>query len=112
MWAVKKSEDLHFDRILLSKAYKGLDEKIHKSYVSWHRRVMPSLKKTDSWVQKWSKEFGEFGEKVWKFYSDGPFLSKVYEVWAKKKYREVIFHVIEQWCKIWINSDLVVWKMA
>ena len=38
-------------------------------------------------------------------------LSKVYEVWAKT-YGGVIFHDTEQWCKIWINPDLVVWKMA
>ena len=31
-------------------------------------------------------------------------LSKVYAVWAKK-YREVIFHDTEQWCKNWINPD-------
>ena len=30
----RKSENLHFDWILLSKAYKDLDEKIQKSYVS------------------------------------------------------------------------------
>ena len=30
----RKSENLHFDGILLSKAYKDLDEKIQKSYVS------------------------------------------------------------------------------
>ena len=29
-----------------------------------------------------------------------------------KKYRRVIFHDTEQWCKIWINPDLVVSKMA
>ena len=29
----RKSENLHFDRMLLSKAYKDLDEKIQKSYV-------------------------------------------------------------------------------
>ena len=29
----RKSEDLHFDSILLSKSYKDLDEKIQKSYV-------------------------------------------------------------------------------
>ena len=29
-----------------------------------------------------------------------------------KKYKWVIFHVTEQWCKIWINPDLVVSKMA
>ena len=29
----RKSENLYFDRIVLSKAYKYLDEKIQKSYV-------------------------------------------------------------------------------
>ena len=29
-----------------------------------------------------------------------------------KKYGGVIFHDTEQWCKIWINPDLVVSKMA
>ena len=40
-----KSENLHFDWIHLSKACKYLDEKVQKSYVSWHWRVMQSLKK-------------------------------------------------------------------
>ena len=30
----RKSENLHFDELLLSKAYKDLDEKVQKSYVS------------------------------------------------------------------------------
>ena len=30
----RKSENLHFDQILLPKAYKDLDEEIQKSYVS------------------------------------------------------------------------------
>ena len=30
----QKSENLHFDGLLLSKAYKVLDEKVNKSYVS------------------------------------------------------------------------------
>ena len=34
-----------------------------------------------------------------------------YEVWAKT-YRGVIFHDTEQWCKSWINPDLVVSKMT
>ena len=37
--------NLHFDGLLLSKAYKDLTEKVQKSYVSWHWRVMQSLKK-------------------------------------------------------------------
>ena len=32
----RKSENLHFDGLVLSKAYKVLDEKVQKSYVSWH----------------------------------------------------------------------------
>ena len=34
--SIRKSENLHFEWILLSKAYKDLDEKIQKSYVSRH----------------------------------------------------------------------------
>ena len=32
----RKSENLHFDGLVLSKAYKVLDEKVRKSYVSLH----------------------------------------------------------------------------
>ena len=39
-----KSENIHFDWIHLSKAYTYLDEKVQKSYVSWHWRVTESLK--------------------------------------------------------------------
>ena len=44
-------------------------------------------RKTDSWFQKQHEEFGEFSPnhlKVPKFHFDTLFLSKVYEVWAKK----------------------------
>ena len=40
-----KSENMYFDWIHLSKTCKYLDEKVQKSYVSWHWRVMQSLKK-------------------------------------------------------------------
>ena len=59
---------------------------------------------------KWHEEFGEFSlnhSKVRKFHFDGLFLSKEYNVWAKK-YRGVVFHDTEQWHKTWINLDLVV----
>ena len=42
-----KSENLHFIRVVLSKAYKVLDEKVQKSYVSWHWRVIQI--KGNSW---------------------------------------------------------------
>ena len=41
----RKSENQHFDGRLLSKVYKDLDEKVNKSCVSWHCRVMQGLKK-------------------------------------------------------------------
>ena len=39
MWLIfrassQKSESLHFDGLFLSKAYKDLDEKVQKSYIS------------------------------------------------------------------------------
>ena len=45
------------------------------------------------------------------FTSMGYFCPK-YMRFELKKYRGVIFHDTEQWCKIWINLDLVVSKMA
>ena len=41
----RESKNLHFDGLVLSKAYKVFDEKAHKSYVSWHQKVMQILKK-------------------------------------------------------------------
>ena len=41
----RKSENLHFDGLPLSKTYKDLDEKVQKSYISWYWRTMQSLKK-------------------------------------------------------------------
>ena len=49
----RKSVNLLFDWILLSKAYKELDEKVQKGYVSYHWRVCKVWRKTDSWFQKW-----------------------------------------------------------
>ena len=64
--------------------------------------------------QIWHEKFGKFSSnhhKVRKCHFDWLFLSKVYEVWAKK-YTGVIFHDTEQWCKIWINPDLVAWEIG
>ena len=36
MRAVESLDNLHFDGFLLVKAYKVLDEKVEKSYLSWH----------------------------------------------------------------------------
>ena len=51
-----KSENLHFDRQLLSKPYKVLNEKVQRSYLSWHWRVIESLKKNWLLVPKMTQE--------------------------------------------------------
>ena len=48
----KKSQNLHFHWIHLSKAYKNLDGKIQKSYVSWHFRAMQSFLKRWIFIPK------------------------------------------------------------
>ena len=45
--SIRKSENLHFDELVLSKAYKVLDKKVQKSYVSWHWRLIQ--RKVNCW---------------------------------------------------------------
>ena len=96
----RKSENFHFYWILLSKTYIDLDEKI-QIYVSWHWRVM----------QRNLVNFHPTTQKSENFTSMGHFCPK-YLRFELKKYRGVIFHGTEYWCKILINPELVVSKMA
>ena len=111
----QKSENLHFDWILLSKACKDLDEKIQKSYVSWHWRVMQSLKKKLALGSKKDTRnlvnFHPTTQMSRNFSSMGHFCPK-YLRFELKQYRGVVFHDTEQWCTICINLDHVVSKMT
>ena len=66
------------------------------------------------WFQTWHEEFGEFSpnhSQVQKFHFDGLFLSKVYDVWAKKIQRSYLsWHGTVM--QIWINHHVVVSKIA
>ena len=85
MRAVKSLKILHFDQILLSKAYKDLGEKVQKSYVLWRWRVMQGLKKNWLLVLNFNAILMNFNEN---FNEDLPFnvllLSIAYKVSAKK----------------------------
>ena len=111
----RKSENIHFDWILLSKTYKDLDEKMQKSYVSWHWRVMQSLKKNwflvpkKAWGISWI--FTQPLKKSKNLTSMSYFCTK-YMRFELKKYRAVIFHDTKQWCQICINPSHVVSKMT
>ena len=50
---VKKSENLHFDGLLLSKAYKVVGEKVQKSYVSWF--LVPKMTWRIWWILMWAE---------------------------------------------------------
>ena len=48
----RKSGNLYFDGLLLSRTYKHLYEKVHKRHISFHLRVTQNLKQTDPCFQK------------------------------------------------------------
>ena len=70
----------------------------------WHK----IWRKTDLLFQKW-QGFGEFRPEYSKvsniFTLFGSFCAK-YIIFDVKKYRGVIFHYTEEWCKIWRKNDL------
>ena len=107
----QKSENLHSDQILLSKANEDLDQKIQKSYISWQQRMVQSLNK--NWLLVPKLAWG-----IWSVFTQPlkspkislrwAILSKVYKVWAQRSYLSWHWTVMQNW----INPDLVVSKMA
>ena len=105
----RKAENLYFDGLLLSKAYNILDKKVQKSYVSWNWRVMESLKK--NWLLIPKMTWG-----IWwilmqavvslKIYTLMCYFCRKYIIFDPKKYRAVMCHNTEEWCKIWGGTDL------
>ena len=113
-WAVESLKSSHFDEFLLSKSYKVSTKNVRKGYLSGHLGVMQSLKKNWLVVSNDMRNFVNFHPTTLKSENltlMGSFYSK-YKRFELKQYRGVIFHDIEQWCKIGINPDLVVSKMG
>ena len=83
-----KSENLHFDVLLFSITYKVSAKKMQKSYLSWHWRVIQTLKKKFRFCLKNGMNnlvnFNSSSGKSENFYFDEVFLSKLCNVWAKK----------------------------
>ena len=82
-----KFQNLLFDVQLLSMAYKVSAEKVQKSYLLWHWRVIQTLKKNSRlvWKMTWENlmNFNSTSEKFENLHFGGIFLSKVCNVWAK-----------------------------
>ena len=88
--------------------WKWKDAKVQKSYVSWHWRVMESLKKNRLLVAK--KTWGN----CWILMRAVPSLKICtlmcyffwkYFMFEPKKCRGVICHNSEKWCKIWGGTN-------
>ena len=82
-----KSENLHFDVLLLSIVYKVSTKKVQKSYLLWHWRVIQTMKKNSLFVWKMTWEIWWILTRAVKNLkictSMWYLLSKVYNVWAK-----------------------------
>ena len=88
-----KSENLHFDVLLLSIAYKVSAKKVQKNDFSWHWRVIQTLKK--NWLFVWKITWG-----IWrilmraveslKIYILIGYFCRKYAMFELKKYRRVV----------------------
>ena len=95
---------MHFDGFHLSKEDEVLDEKVQKSYVSWHWQVMQSLKK--NWLLIPKMTWG-----IWwilmravaslKICTLMCYFCRKYIMFEPKKYRGVMCHNTKEWCKVW-----------
>ena len=83
--------------------------RIEKSYVSWHWRVMQGLKKNWLLVPKmtwgiwWILKWAVASLKICTFMY---YFCRKYIMLEPKKYRGVMCHNINKWCKIWKETDL------
>ena len=103
MRAVKS---LHFHGLLWSKTYKVLDEKVQKSYVSWHWRVIPSLRKNWPLIPK--KTWGIFwilmrAVASWKF---ALWCASFVEIILCLRQKNTDSYTTKQWCKVSGGTDL------
>ena len=92
---------------ILAKKYRGV---ISHDPEDWCK----IWRKTDLLFQKW-QEFGEIWPEhlqVSKTFTFICFYCAKYVMFGLKKYRGVIFHYTEGWCKIWKKKRLMVWKMT
>ena len=111
----QKSEILHFNRFLLSKSYnvsaKKSTEELSLMLLKSDTKFKEKLTCSFKYDMRNLVNFHLAIQKSKKRIFDGLFFLKVCNVWATKILMSY-FHDTEQWCKIWINPELVVLKIA
>ena len=109
----RKSRNLYFDAFLLSKLHKDLDENVQSSYVSWHWRVMQSLKKnyqvTLGFKNDW-RNFVNFNASSWKFALWYAAFWVEYNASAKKSIEELSLMTLKRIQNL-KKDQLFVWKL-
>ena len=119
-------ENLHYDGLLLTKAYKDLYKKVQKSYVSWHWRnlkqnqlLVPKTTCWISWILMWAVASLKICILMCNFcHKHVKFQIKKYsriisydteEVW--KLWRKEIDFLFEKWHKEFHEFQRVKWKV-
>ena len=88
-----KSENLHFDVLLLSIAYKVSAKKVQKNYLSWHWKKIQTLKK--NWLFIWKMTWGIWWTLTWaveslKICTLMGYFCRKYVMFELKRYRGVV----------------------
>ena len=106
---VQKSKNLDFYRVLSSKVENLWAWNLQGSYVSWEWRLMQTLKRT--WRVSSKLTWGIWRILTWalknlkNLHFNGLLLTKVYNVLAKKRCRDVKFDWTQNSYKIWRKTD-------
>ena len=104
---------MHVDRLRLSKAYKVLDEKVEKSYISWHWRMTQSLMNCwllvpkMTWRISWISTRAVVSLKICTLMC---YFCWKYIKFESNKYRGVLCNTTEELCEIWKKTDLCLQK--
>ena len=105
----RKSENLHFDGLFLSKAHKFLDEKVQETL------CLMTLKSDAKFDRKLTLGSKSDMRNLVNFIANSGFknlhfavllLLKRYYIWAKKKIQRSYCHNTQEWCTIWRGTDL------
>ena len=89
--------------------------KITGSYVSWQWQMIQNLER--NWLVSSKSTWGIWQILTWalenlkNLHFNGLLLNKVHNIWAKKKYREVLLDDTEYWCNISRKTDLCFQKL-
>ena len=99
----------------MSKVYIVWAKKVQRSYLSWHWKVIQNLERHRFVVLKLTLGIWQILtwalESLKNFTLMGSFWTK-HILFELKKYRGVVFHDTEEWCKIWRKTGLLLGKFT